>query len=867
MGGPRLRPLSALIRGWAPGNSEVRKKMGTRLSRTLGACVTAALVAAGVVVPALPASAATVGDAWTDKARYSPGQPVTVTAEVTGSGPVNFSLVHLGSVVRTGTVQATSAGTVTWDVTPPTTDFTGYMVHADAGGTSTQTAVDVSSNWTKFPRMGYLDEYSAGMTATERQKLVKDLSDKYHLNALQFYDWMWRHETPIKRNSNGDLADTWTAWNGDVIAPATVAGLVDASHNTNIAALPYSMSYAALEGYETHGVSADWRLKYRSDDTDWKFMMLPGRPDTTLSIMDPTNPNWRQHITDEYKDQIDTLGFDGTHLDQLGNWGNGASDGGMKDVSGNPVDIPIGFKDLIADTKTKTGKPVGFNAVDGFAGSTLASSGSDYLYTELWENHETYAQVQSYLADQRTASGGKAAVTAAYLNYRSNTGDRYETENGTLVGVQSNNNHTGYTGTGFIDQFGETGDSVTFTVTVPESRRYGIVPAWSNGTPATATRTVLVDGAKAGQLKMTPTSGWDAWNTEAGFGTYLTAGTHSIRVAVETTDTGFVNLDSITLGTFNTPSVKLANAAVAASGASHIEMGQGDQMLVAPYFLDDSKQMSNELQAWMESYYDVITGYENLLYGPTLRQLSNAVQITGQTTSNNGTANTIWATSMRNEGLDVLHLINLKGNDGHWRDAAAPAPTQTNLPVKYYLDNKPFPAAVNIASPDNGGRSQTLAYTTGTDAGGNYISFVVPELKNWSFIYFGDSTQGSGNVVNQASKCLDVAGGNTADGTPIQLWDCASVPAMRWSYQNNKLSALGKCLDLVAGGTTDGTQAHLWTCSSTASQTWERTAQGQYYNPASSKCLDLTGGSTANGTRAHIWTCQSGASQKWTTPQ
>lgn len=187
--------------------------------------------------------------------------------------------------------------------------------------------------------------------------------------------------------------------------------------------------------------------------------------------------------------------------------------------------------------------------------------------------------------------------------------------------------------------------------------------------------------------------------------------------------------------------------------------------------------------------------------------------------------------------------------------------------MKYYLADKPFPTEVRIASPDNGGRSTTLAFTTGTDSGGNFISFAVPELKNWSFVYFGESTRGSGNVVNQASECLDVAGGSSADGTAVQVWDCASVPAMKWSHENGKLSALGKCLDLVAGATANGTLAHLWTCSSVASQTWERTAQGQYYNPASGKCLDLVGGSTANATRAHIWSCHSGASQKWTTPQ
>lgn len=840
----------------------------TPLRRRFAVGAVAALAAAGALVAAPPAAAADVGDAWTDKARYAPGEQVTVTAEVSGTGPVEFSLVHLGEVVDTGTVDATGAGTVSWAVTPPAQDFTGYLVHVDAGSSEAQTAVDVSSTWTRFPRIGYLDSYAADMTAAERRAAVDELSRKYHLNALQFYDWMWRHEKPVERDANGDLVDTWTAWNGDVIAPGTVAGLVDAAHDVGTAALPYSMSYAALEGFEAHGVDAAWRLRYRDTGEDWKFQMLPNEPDTTLWLMDPSNPGWASHITGEYADQIDTLGFDGTHIDQLGNWG-GAADGGMDDAGGDPVDLPQAFADLVTATKDATGRATGFNAVDGFAGDHLAGSGSDYLYTELWENHESYAQVQDYLAGQRAASGGKGAVVAAYLNYRSNTGDRYEAEDGALGGgAQVDTDHAGYTGSGFVDEFGVEGDSVTVTVTVPESRRYGIVPRWTNGTTATATRTVSVDSAEVGRIKLQPTADWDTWNAEGGTAAYLSAGTHTVTLSVEAGDTGYVNLDSVTLGTFDTPSVQLANAAFAANGATHIEMGQGDQMLVAPYFLDETKQMSLELQSWMETYYDVVTGYENLLYGPTLRQLSRTVEIAGQPTSTDGAAGTVWTNVMRNDGMDVIHLVNLRGNDGDWRDPASPAPTLTDLPVKYYLGDSPVPPSVHVASPDrDGGRSTELGFTVGTDAGGQYLSFTVPELTSWDFVYLGESTRGSGNVVTKASTCLDVDGGSAVNGTAVQLWDCASVPAQDWTYDGGKLRALGKCLDLDQGGTANGTLAHLWDCADVPSQTWTRTDRSQYYNPASGRCLDVVGGSTANGTRAHLWDCHSGASQKWTLPR
>lgn len=92
------------------------------------------------------------------------------------------------------------------------------------------------------------------------------------------------------------------------------------------------------------------------------------------------------------------------------------------------------------------------------------------------------------------------------------------------------------------------------------------------------------------------------------------------------------------------------------------------------------------------------------------------------------------------------------------------------------------------------------------------------------------------------------------------------MPAQDWAFANGKLTALGKWLDLYQGGTANGTDAHLWDCANVPSQQWERTAQSQYYNPASGRCLDTVGGGAANGAGVHIWDCHAGASQKWTLP-
>src|SRR4029450_4478515 len=114
----------------------------------------------------------------------------------------------------------------------------------------------------------------------------------------------------------------------------------------------------------------------------------------------------------------------------------------------------------------------------------------------------------------------------------------------------------------------------------------------------------------------------------------------------------------------------------------------------------------------------------------------------------------------------------------------------------------------------------------------------------------------AGPITGLGGKCVDVAGANSANGTPVQLYDCNGTAAQQWTVgSDGSLRALGKCLDVTGNGTADGSTAQLWDCTGGPNQKWTVTAAHDIVNPQADKCLDVTGNSSANGTRLQIWTC------------
>ena len=120
--------------------------------------------------------------------------------------------------------------------------------------------------------------------------------------------------------------------------------------------------------------------------------------------------------------------------------------------------------------------------------------------------------------------------------------------------------------------------------------------------------------------------------------------------------------------------------------------------------------------------------------------------------------------------------------------------------------------------------------------------------------------------VGLAQKCMGVSGGQTANGTPVQLLTCDGTARQRWTlgYDGQLRGIGGKCLTVSFSSTANRTVTELQTCTGSRAQRFDYTAAGELRSSLdANKCVEVRGGFTADGTPIQIFDCNGTASQKW----
>ncbi|MCF8367129.1 MAG: glycoside hydrolase family 66 protein [Bacteroidales bacterium] len=348
-------------------------------------------------------------DISTNLARYSPGEQVVFTVDKV---PVDIKIriKHLNEIIHEENLIST-----TWIWSPPITDFKGYMAELYRTGDNTEeivgtVAVDVSSNWTKFPRYGFLSKYGY-LNESQIEGVIGNLKN-YHINALQYYDWHNKHHSPLKMEGASPAA-SWVDIAGNTVYFETVNNYIQVAKSKNMASMFYNLLYGAWDDFAVDGISTEWMTFNDANHQNINKFYLPEGWESDILITNPGNQHWQNYIFQKTQLVYDFLDFDGWHVDQLGDFGT------FYNYDGNRVLMDNEFKGFLNQLKTTfPEKRMVLNAVNQFGQEQILNTAVDFAYTEVWSPHEGFADLADIIRDNYSSSNGELkTVLAAYVNY------------------------------------------------------------------------------------------------------------------------------------------------------------------------------------------------------------------------------------------------------------------------------------------------------------------------------------------------------------------------------------------------------------------------------------------------------------------
>ncbi len=362
----------------------------------------------------------------TDKAVYKPGETVHFTLREKPADNLKVRYSHLGKVLKEENLPGAA-----WTWTTPSEDFKGYLVDIyETGGNSEKIvqsiAVDVSSDWTKFPRYGFLSSYG-NLSQEQIEKNIEALN-RYHINGIQFYDWMHDHHRPLAGTVENPLA-SWPDLIGRTNYLSTVKGYIDAAHERGMKAMFYNLAFGVLDNAASDGVKEEWYIFRDANHSEKDNHPLNPPFRSSIYLTNPGNPEWQAYLSARNKDIYSVFGFDGYHIDQLGNRGT------VYDYNGNRVKLDETYAPFIASMKqADPGKRLVMNAVSQYGQNHIAKTDVDFLYTEVWDESKTFEQLAQVILDNNAYSENrKQTVLAAYMDYARSNSTGYVNAPGVLL--------------------------------------------------------------------------------------------------------------------------------------------------------------------------------------------------------------------------------------------------------------------------------------------------------------------------------------------------------------------------------------------------------------------------------------------------
>ncbi|MET4926770.1 glycosyl hydrolase family 28-related protein [Streptomyces sp. PSRA5] len=144
-------------------------------------------------------------------------------------------------------------------------------------------------------------------------------------------------------------------------------------------------------------------------------------------------------------------------------------------------------------------------------------------------------------------------------------------------GAARSTEHPGYTGSGFVGGYtdGNKGSaSTSFTVPSAAAGNGSLKIRYANGTTATMTLSLYVNGAKVRQISLPATANWATWATRDEAVPYK-QGTNTVALTFTGTDSGNVNLDNFAAVTPDAPTEPPADAPAQDAEDAYFSGGSG----------------------------------------------------------------------------------------------------------------------------------------------------------------------------------------------------------------------------------------------------------------------------------------------------
>jgi len=258
--------------------------------------------------------------------------------------------------------------------------------------------LDVLNSWTQMPRYGFLSDFEQGRT--DALQTMQNLAD-FHVNGLQYYDWMYRHETLLTEQ------EPYIDVLGRSLSLKSVESLIDAGHSKNISAMPYTAIYAASEAF--YNQHKDWALY----DANKQPVRLGSN---FLVYMDPRiDSKWTHHLFSEFEKVLKQTQFDGIHLDQYGEPKEAYDNLGTYIQLDEPIAQTITATHALVDRYREDGAVV-FNCVTNWPVEMASAADEDIIYIEVWDPYVWFSELHNLIAYAQSLGHNKPVVLAAYVH-------------------------------------------------------------------------------------------------------------------------------------------------------------------------------------------------------------------------------------------------------------------------------------------------------------------------------------------------------------------------------------------------------------------------------------------------------------------